>query len=383
MEEWEYVEGHKDLYQDIMIDHYNSLSPTDGPSKRSKPQRCPSPLYPGNGQDKNLTNTETELFVEEIYVWGDQLCKQEEVPMEIIPSNDYTSNWEKQLLLPPETHLTEDTCGEHLIHPSKSPHLHSKHPTADEYNHKEPLELFGISKQIIGHKERKIFPCSECGKNFKKNSNLAIHKRIHNDERPFPCSDCGKAFTQKSDLVTHQRIHTGEKPFSCTECGKCFTQKSALLEHQRIHTGEKPYTCSECRKSFTQKSVLVKHQRTHTGEKPFLCFICGKSFTQKSVLVQHQRTHTGEKPFSCLIQLQDNTQYMAKSIWTLQKISKYANTEFAEWYAGKGMGKIKSCSFHNPSSDRALEGRIGATGTTPPPTPISQQSLLTALYEEW
>ncbi|XP_066443479.1 gastrula zinc finger protein XlCGF66.1-like [Eleutherodactylus coqui] len=69
MEEWEYVEGHKDLYQDIMIDHYNSLSPTDGPSKRSKPQRCPSPLYPGNDQvDEANTFTLTLLFLYSLLV---------------------------------------------------------------------------------------------------------------------------------------------------------------------------------------------------------------------------------------------------------------------------------------------------------------------------
>ncbi|XP_066451498.1 gastrula zinc finger protein XlCGF66.1-like [Eleutherodactylus coqui] len=45
MEEWEYLEGHKDLYKEIMMEDQQHLTSPDGSSQRNPPERCPSPLY--------------------------------------------------------------------------------------------------------------------------------------------------------------------------------------------------------------------------------------------------------------------------------------------------------------------------------------------------
>ncbi|XP_073416527.1 uncharacterized protein [Dendrobates tinctorius] len=117
MEEWEYLEGHQDRYQAVMMEELRPLTPRDGSRRRNPPERCPRPLYPQDCPDENhniledhqgedLIDIKVEVIhgaEEAITIWADQQDgRVERNPLERCPRSLYPQD------CPEENHSVTD-----------------------------------------------------------------------------------------------------------------------------------------------------------------------------------------------------------------------------------------------------------------------------------
>ncbi|XP_043942890.1 zinc finger protein 135-like [Protopterus annectens] len=114
----------------------------------------------------------------------------------------------------------------------------------------------GDGTPILPHPIESLQQCAKPAKGCKKS---------HFTHTPQPLSGCD--YSKSPDCDAGQGGHREKKLYKCTECSKGFTRLWSLQRHYAIHTNMKPYKCAEYSKCFISKSNLKSHQSCHMGQK--------------------------------------------------------------------------------------------------------------------
>ncbi|KAM5138937.1 uncharacterized protein ACMZJ9_016393 [Mantella aurantiaca] len=350
MEEWEYIEGHKDLYKDVMMDNRESFNSyaersfvefsaagsgsgdssdsdpaRDCASKDGSKTRLGSPEQSLEGDPDHYVSPEVSLIIKEEPTSSDDepfetvaVKIEDQDFLEVNPSStpietmsiinaDGTFTYIKK-----ESFLEEDDDysdlgaitdpRESMTCPLKSISDLSSQKCPEGAKWSSDLPAF---QDHTGWSEKhqmaagNPFTCTLCDKSFACNSALETHSRVHTGEKPFSCSKCGKRFMRIAGLCAHEKVHTRERPVQCSECGRCFSSKSRFWRHQVIHTAKIPVSSSDCEKGIDSGPDLVDRVKVQAQEEPYLC-IEGGTLANHEAFTHPCRTLPENTPFPCL-----------------------------------------------------------------------------------
>ncbi|XP_069608960.1 oocyte zinc finger protein XlCOF22-like isoform X2 [Ranitomeya imitator] len=314
MEEWEYLEEHKDLYNHVMMKNGQSPMALDTTESQKVPtgnhidvitrKHFGVPEESTNSQasqseDKKICHSEAHLSS----VFSDRknviLDKQYDVTSPnsqsagesvscnrlksdssfFLKENSSNQAKEKEQALLEKPLCAQDSQEDLLLLNIKEEQSSCEEDFTDietltvtdleEIDHASPAKDSDyIRSPHVTRTSNSPGPNQECseieytqgpsGGNFMDSDIISL-----NGEQIPQCSYCLKAFNNDTQLNLHIKSHKNQKTFTCSECGECFSKKCELVTHRSVHMGEKPFACPECGEQFANCANVIAHQAIH------------------------------------------------------------------------------------------------------------------------
>ncbi|KAM5146332.1 uncharacterized protein ACMZJ9_013548 isoform 2-T2 [Mantella aurantiaca] len=264
MEEWDYVKGHKEDYQDVIMD-------TDAPSNTMEISEDP------------------EIELPDLHV-GEPQCPSSDVPADLTAdaSNDASS----------DVSPGASTAGKHDEDSEKSKQDKDESEEKDKSDAEDSEEDSNIAEpmKMDVARERPF-----AGPLYREAMRFEMTEEIQEDGTVRPLSTETTLLDKLHPEIYRydQNIWSISQRFICGTNNRPYNQPSIITDDDDSDLGqspiqvpnlaeEKPYRCVACDQLFKYKSSVTRHYAVVHGVKPHQCNECGKRFSTKFNSVVHK-----------------------------------------------------------------------------------------------
>ncbi|XP_063794055.1 oocyte zinc finger protein XlCOF8.4-like isoform X2 [Pseudophryne corroboree] len=243
MEEWDYIKGHKQQYQDVIMET-DSLSNT---VEITKPLDLELPDL--HNEDFNFVTIDGKGE----YEMEQGKCELNDHYLEPSAAEPATDIMEELQSAAPLLHsaikveITDEIQEDHAIGGLTNTTSLLDKIAAPRYRWDQ--NIWSISERIVCDGNNRLYnhPAMNPpgGEKYSQQTPYPVYNQTALDEKPFRCLACGQLFKYKSSATRHYNVVHGVKPHQCNECGRRFSTKFNSVVHKcRAHKNardKKPY----------------------------------------------------------------------------------------------------------------------------------------------